>query len=70
MVNSLDKALALDAVSIAKGQSVGRIPIDTVSSVDYVQRAIADARAKGATYPELQRATRRGLAGRPNPSLN
>lgn len=68
--NRLEQEIAVSAVSIAKGQSVGRIPREVVSSDDYVHQAIAEARATGATFKQLRRAVQKGLAGKPNPSLN
>lgn len=72
MVNAdkLELAISLVGVSVAKGQSVGKIPIEEVYHHDYVQSAIQDARSKGATVEQLREAIRRGLRGRPNPSLN
>ena len=69
-VNNLELKMALDSVSIAKGQSVGMIPIEEIHSGDYVERAIQDARKAGADYEDLRRAVKKGLTGRPNPYLN
>ncbi len=68
--NKLEQAIALDAVSIAKGQSVGRIPREGVSPYDYVKQTIAEAREQGADFEQLRRAVQKGFTGRPNPYLN